>query len=50
MRRTSPTDEAVRQALATVIDPEIRRSIVELDMVEDVTIDGGRVTVTVLLT
>ncbi len=48
MRRTSPTDEAVRQALATVIDPEIRRGIVELDMVEDVTIDGGRVTVTVL--
>ncbi|RBP66298.1 ATP-binding protein involved in chromosome partitioning [Brevibacterium sanguinis] len=47
---TQPSMEAIREALTGVIDPEIRRSIVELDMVEDVTIDGSKVTVTVLLT
>ncbi|MCD1284604.1 MULTISPECIES: Mrp/NBP35 family ATP-binding protein [unclassified Brevibacterium] len=47
---TGPTVEAVRQALTGVIDPEIRRSIVELDMVEDIAISGGKITVTVLLT
>lgn len=45
-----PTTETVTEALRTVIDPEIRRNIVELDMVSDISIDGGRVTVTVLLT
>ena len=33
-----------------VIDPEIRRSVVELDMVRAVEIDGGRVAVTIALT
>lgn len=47
---TQPSMEAIREALVGVIDPEIKRSIVELDMVDDVTIDGGHVTVTVLLT
>lgn len=41
---------AVRTALAGVQDPEIRRPITDLDMVERVTIDGGVVTVRVLLT
>ena len=41
---------AVRAALHTVIDPELRRPIDELGMLEEVTADGGRVTVRVLLT
>ncbi len=37
-------------ALATVEDPEIRRPITDLGMVDDVQVDGGRVRVRVLLT
>jgi ATP-binding protein involved in chromosome partitioning len=44
------TNDAVMAALATVDDPEIRRPITELDMVESVHVDGSRVAVTVLLT
>ena len=48
---TSPLLEKVRAALATVNDPEIKRPITDLNMVEDLTIDDtGRVTLTVLLT
>ncbi len=46
----SVTREAVDAALATVIDPEIRRPITEIDMVKGVQIDGGTVTVGVYLT
>jgi ATP-binding protein involved in chromosome partitioning len=47
----APDVSAVRAALATVDDPEIRRPITDLNMVEDVTVDpAGGVTVTVLLT
>ncbi|WP_285251363.1 Mrp/NBP35 family ATP-binding protein [Pseudarthrobacter sp. fls2-241-R2A-168] len=47
----SPSQEAVNAALATVIDPELRRPITELGMVESVEIaDDGRVTLAVLLT
>ncbi|MDQ0690279.1 Mrp/NBP35 family ATP-binding protein [Arthrobacter sp. W4I7] len=47
----SPSPEAVNAALATVIDPELRRPITELGMVESVGIsDDGLVTLTVLLT
>jgi ATP-binding protein involved in chromosome partitioning len=46
-----PDDSAVRAALATVLDPEIRRPITELGMVESVEISGdGTVAVGVLLT
>jgi ATP-binding protein involved in chromosome partitioning len=48
---TTPVLEQVQAALATVNDPEIRRPITELNMVESVDIDpAGRVAVTVLLT
>jgi ATP-binding protein involved in chromosome partitioning len=47
----SPVDlDAVRAALATVNDPEIRRPITDLDMVKDVRADGGIVRVDVYLT
>ncbi|MBW9206780.1 Mrp/NBP35 family ATP-binding protein [Mumia sp. zg.B17] len=42
--------DAVNQALSTVNDPEIRRPITEIGMVEGVDIDGGSVTVRLLLT
>jgi ATP-binding protein involved in chromosome partitioning len=48
---SAPTLDAVQAALATVNDPEIRRPITELDMVESVDISpAGAVAVTVLLT
>jgi ATP-binding protein involved in chromosome partitioning len=45
-----PTEAEVIEALRPVEDPEIHRSIVELNMVRGVAIDGGRVAVTVALT
>jgi len=44
------TEAAVLDALRPVQDPELRRSIVDLDMVRGVRVDGGRVGVTVALT
>src|SRR3954452_23010845 len=44
------TREAVDAALARVNDPEIKRPITELGMVESVDIDAGTVRLTVLLT
>jgi ATP-binding protein involved in chromosome partitioning len=46
-----PTDNEIRKALERVIDPELRRSIVELGMVRSIDIsDGGAVRVMVSLT
>src|SRR6478735_162528 len=45
-----PTREAVDAALTRVIDPEIKRPITDLGMVEAVEIEGGLVRLTVLLT
>ena len=42
--------EQVTEALRPVQDPELRRSIVDLGMVKDITIDGNAVTVVVALT
>src|SRR6266545_4773623 len=44
------TEAQVIDALRPVQDPELHRSIVDLDMVRHVGIDGGRVDVTVALT
>jgi len=46
----APSIEAIRAALATVNDPEIRRPITDLDMVKSVDVDGGRVAVGLFLT
>jgi ATP-binding protein involved in chromosome partitioning len=45
-----PTEAQVIDALRPVEDPELHRSIVDLGMVKQVVIDGGRVAVTVALT
>jgi len=46
-----PTEDAVREALARVIDPELRRPITDLGMVESIAVGAdGVVTVGVLLT
>jgi ATP-binding protein involved in chromosome partitioning len=42
--------DAVIAALGNVIDPELRKPVTELDMVRDVAIDGGDVTVRIALT
>ncbi len=40
----------ILKALEQVIDPELQRPVTELDMVRDVQIEGGAVTVTIALT
>jgi ATP-binding protein involved in chromosome partitioning len=46
-----PTQDQIREALKVVIDPELRRDIVELEMVRSIDIkDGGVVDITVSLT
>ena len=44
------TEDAVRHALATVIDPELGRDIVDLGMVRDIVDDDERVAATIVLT
>ena len=47
----APSQDALLAALSKVIDPEIRKPITELGMVESVGVDeSGRATVTILLT
>src|SRR6266540_483184 len=48
--RMEPSRQEIYQALANVIDPELRRPVTELDMVRGVDIDGGAVTITIALT
>ena len=46
-----PTKEQITQALTAVIDPELRRSIVDLGMVRSIVVgDRGEVEVVVSLT
>lgn len=42
--------EAVRNALSTVQEPELHRDLISLDMVRDITINGGSVGFTIVLT
>ena len=42
--------EQILKALEQVIDPELKRNVIELDMVRDVRIEGGDVTVGIALT
>lgn len=45
-----PSRDAIWNALERVIDPELKRPVTELDMVRDVVVDGGEVSVTIALT
>jgi len=47
---TLPDIARIREALATVMDPELGRNLIELGMVKDIRIDGGKVSFTVNLT
>src|SRR3954467_11676719 len=47
---TTLSADQVRSALSGVNDPEIKRPITELGMVDDIAIEGDRVAVTILLT
>ncbi|HTS73526.1 MAG TPA: Mrp/NBP35 family ATP-binding protein [Gaiellaceae bacterium] len=42
--------DEILKALEQVVDPELKRNVVELDMVRDVRIEGGDVTVAIALT
>ena len=46
----TPAHDEILRALEHVVDPELRRPVTELDMVRDIRIDGGDVTVTIALT
>jgi ATP-binding protein involved in chromosome partitioning len=46
----SPDRAAILRALEHVIDPELRKPVTELDMVRELEIDGGAVSVTIALT
>jgi ATP-binding protein involved in chromosome partitioning len=48
--QSRPTREQILEALRDVQDPELHRSIVELNMVREIAVEDGRVTVEVLLT
>jgi ATP-binding protein involved in chromosome partitioning len=45
-----PSREQILAALGNVIDPELRKPVTELDMVRDIAVAGGEVTVTIALT
>ena len=45
-----PSRDAILKALENVIDPELKRPVTELDMVREVLIEGGDVSVTIALT
>ena len=47
---TAVAPERIMQALAGVMDPELKRSLVELGMVRDVRVQDGRVSFTLALT
>ena len=46
----SPTADAVMQALSTVQEPELHQDLVTLNMIRDLTISGGEVGFTIVLT
>ncbi len=49
-RKQKVTEKVVMDALSTVIEPELHRDLVSLNMVRELAIDGGDVTFTIMLT
>ena len=49
-KNNSVNEDAVMQALSTVIEPELHRDLVSLNMIRDLKIDGNDVTFTIMLT
>ena len=49
-KNTGITEAAVRDALSTVIEPELHQDLITLDMVKEITISRGNVGFTVVLT
>ncbi|MCP5098071.1 MAG: Mrp/NBP35 family ATP-binding protein [Chloroflexi bacterium] len=47
---TAVTEETILAALSTVIEPELHRDLVSLNMIRNLTIDGNNVTFTIMLT
>ncbi len=50
MTNSQPTEQAVMAALSTVIEPELHRDLVSLNMIRDLTINGNDVEFTIMLT
>ena len=44
------TEAAIRDALSNVIEPELHRDLISLDMVKDINISGNDVSFTIMLT
>ncbi len=44
------SEESVRQAMATVIEPELHRDLISLNMVRDISVKENDVTLTIMLT
>jgi ATP-binding protein involved in chromosome partitioning len=47
---STPTEAAIREAMRGVIDPELRKDVVDLGMLGEVAIDGGSIVVEIILT
>ena len=50
MSKINPTQEAVLAALSKVNDPDLRKDLVTLKMIQDLEIDGSAVSFTIMLT
>jgi ATP-binding protein involved in chromosome partitioning len=44
---STPSPDAVRSALSRIVDPDLRKDIVSLNFVKELSIDGGRVAFTI---
>lgn len=44
------TEEQVKKALSTVMEPELKKDLITLDFIKDIRIDGDRVSFTIMLT
>ena len=50
VKQSGVTNDAVMAALSTVIEPDLHRDLVSLNMIRNLEIDGNNVTFTIMLT